>query len=63
MLMMSQWQCYMFYYSMILATRHTDDINLPYLEHEARRFPLIKRVSTTSSQRDREMRDVVFEKR
>ncbi|XP_060571520.1 ciliary microtubule inner protein 2C-like [Ruditapes philippinarum] len=48
---------------MILSTRHTDDINLPYLEHEARRLPLIKRTSTMSSQRDREMRDVVFEKR
>lgn len=48
---------------MILATRHTDDINLPYLDHEARRAPLLKRTSTMSSQRDREMRDVVFEKR
>jgi len=48
---------------MILATRHTDDINLPYLDHAARRPPLIRRYATSSSQRDREMRDVCFEKR
>uniref|UniRef100_A0A194AKA6 Ciliary microtubule inner protein 2C n=1 Tax=Pinctada fucata TaxID=50426 RepID=A0A194AKA6_PINFU len=48
---------------MILATRHTDDINLPYLEHKSRRHPLIRHFATTSSQRDREMRDVYFEKR
>ncbi|KAK3602601.1 hypothetical protein CHS0354_034328 [Potamilus streckersoni] len=48
---------------MILSTRHTDDIQLPRLDHEARRMPLIRSFSDVSSQRDREMRDVVFEKR
>lgn len=57
--------CYVFdtVYSMILSTRHTDDINLPYLDHVARRPPLIRHFTTLSSQRDREMRDVYFEKR
>ncbi|XP_048763151.1 protein FAM166C A-like [Ostrea edulis] len=48
---------------MILSTRHTDDINLPHLDHVARRPPLIRHFTTLSSQRDREMRDVYFEKR
>lgn len=57
--------CYVFdtVCSMILSTRHTDDINLPYLDHVARRPPLIRHFTTLSSQRDREMRDVYFEKR
>lgn len=52
-----------YFCSMILSTRHTDDINLPYLDHVARRPPLIRHFTTLSSQRDREMRDVYFEKR
>lgn len=48
---------------MVLSTRHLDDINLPDIEHQARRCPLVKRKSLTSSQRDREMRDVYFEMR
>ncbi|VDI10828.1 ciliary microtubule inner protein 2C-like [Mytilus galloprovincialis] len=47
----------------IMSTRHSDNINLPYLDHEARRSPLIRRFADRSSQRDREMRDVCFEKR
>ena len=49
--------------SVIMSTRHSDNINLPFLDHEARRSPLIRRVADSSSQRDREMRDVYFEKR
>lgn len=49
--------------SVIMSTRHSDNINLPYLDHEARRSPLIRRFADRSSQRDREMRDVCFEKR
>ncbi|XP_005099242.1 protein FAM166C A [Aplysia californica] len=48
---------------LVLSTKYRDDINLPFLEHVARRKPLIQRGVTSSSQRDREMRDVIFEKR
>ena len=49
--------------SVILSTKYRDDINLPFLEHVARRRPLLQRAVTVSSQRDREMRDCIFEKR
>ncbi|KAL5019707.1 hypothetical protein ScPMuIL_002599 [Solemya velum] len=48
---------------MVLSMRHRDDINLPDIEHQARRTPIISRRSLNSSQRDREIRDVYFEKR
>jgi len=47
----------------ILSTKYRDDVNLPFLQHVARRAPLTTRAVTTSNQRDREMRDVIFEKR
>jgi len=48
---------------LILSTKYRDDVNLPFLQHIARREPLIQRAVTKSNQRDREMRDVIFEKR
>ncbi|KAK3748831.1 hypothetical protein RRG08_065338 [Elysia crispata] len=48
---------------MILSTKYRDCINLPHLDHIARREPLLQKPVATSSQRDREMRDVIFEKR
>lgn len=48
---------------MILSTKYRDDINLPFLGHIARRQPAVSRSVDRSSQRDREMRDVIFEKR
>lgn len=47
----------------VMSTRHLDDINLPEIDHLARRNPLVSRKSRNSSQRDREMRDVNFEMR
>ncbi|GFN95047.1 upf0573 protein c2orf70 homolog b-like [Plakobranchus ocellatus] len=48
---------------MILSTKYRDCINLPNLNHISRREPLLQKPVATSSQRDREMRDVIFEKR
>ena len=48
---------------MILSTRYTDAINIADMDHVAHRRPIIQRGPLRSSQRDREMRDVVFEKR
>ncbi|RUS85149.1 hypothetical protein EGW08_007053 [Elysia chlorotica] len=48
---------------MILSTKYRDCINLPPLDHIARREPIVQKAVTTSSQRDREMRDLIFEKR
>ncbi|KAK7100972.1 ciliary microtubule inner protein 2C-like isoform X1 [Littorina saxatilis] len=47
----------------IMSTKYSDDINLPNLDHAARRQPLIRRFNPKTNLRDREMRDVHFEKR
>jgi len=47
----------------ILSTKYRDDLCLPHLDHVARRRPLLQRAVTVASQRDREMRDCIFEKR
>ncbi|KAL8582206.1 hypothetical protein ACOMHN_004125 [Nucella lapillus] len=47
----------------IMSTKYTDSINLPNLDHGARRQPIIRRFSIRSNVRDREMRNVHFEKR
>jgi len=51
----------------IMSTKYSDDINLPHLNHEARREPIIRRFQVSNDSRnnirDREMRDVHFEKR
>ena len=48
---------------MVLATRHTDNINLREADQIPRRTPMMKDYEPLSSQRDREMRDVYFENR
>lgn len=49
--------------SIIMSTKYSDDINLPYLDHEARRKPIVNQLSTQTNMREREMRDMHFEKR
>ena len=49
--------------SIIMSSKYSDDINLPHLDHEARREPIIRRFSRRTNVREREMRDVHFEKR
>jgi len=48
---------------MVLSERYTDDINIPNKEHIASRTPAVRNFTPSSSQRDREMRDVYFENR
>lgn len=48
---------------MVLATRHTDNINLADDGQVPRRTPIIRSFEPLGSQRDREMRDVYFESR
>jgi len=47
----------------IMSNKYSDGINLPDLQHEARREPIIRRFARKTNIRDREMRDVHFEKR
>ncbi|ELT89641.1 hypothetical protein CAPTEDRAFT_167433 [Capitella teleta] len=47
----------------IRSLRYTDDICIPDKHHAAHRLPITKSDMKRSNQRDREIRDIIFEKR